>query len=242
MIIHSNCEHNKAFLTIVCCMHGDERFGLEVFAYYQKKLKAFPNLKLILANTQAVQARKRFIDHDLNRVFFKHPRNSYEGALARELRAAIRGTRYLLDIHTTTSSITMTPIVRSLAPSIRRIMNVTSSREIVYMGRIYARDSLIGQLDCGASLEFNERYARTNAARAELRSIVDGLYAGTRRSPFLRHVFYIDSSISKLQALPKGARNFVFMRRFKTYPFLLHERAYIDIHGFSASRAEWIRL
>ena len=50
----------------------------------------------------------------------------------------------------------------------------------------------------------------------------------------LRKIFFVDDVIAGDQVLSKSAKNFV--RHKKLYPFLLGEKAYTDIQGFSAKR------
>lgn len=110
------------------------------------------------------------------------------------------------------------------------------------MQNTFSRNSLIGQVVCGVSAEFNEKYARTNNARIDVYRIANGLFTGTVRIPRKRTIFYIDSVISKQKNIASDTRNFMYMRSLKVYPFLLHERAYTDFHAFGATRIKRIKI
>lgn len=225
-----------AKITIVCCLHGDEIFGIKVFNFFSKHIANYQRLKLILANEPAIKARKRFIDQDLNRSFPGSKVGNKESRLARELMKAIGKTEYLLDIHTTTSDIKMTPIIASFTKRVQNIINFCASHEVAYIKKPLAEKSLIGQYAGSASLEFNERYAKKNIALKEIKYLVDSLLANKKTKPKKRSVFHIDGAISKNVPLPKSVANFKLIPELGVYPFLLYEKSYKDIHAFSAKR------
>ena len=41
MTVIKNLKNNKSIVTVVCCLHGDEIFGLRVFEYFQKCIQDF---------------------------------------------------------------------------------------------------------------------------------------------------------------------------------------------------------
>ena len=225
-----------AKITVVCCLHGDEIFGLKVFKFFAKHIASYPRLKLILANEPAIKAKKRFIDQDLNRSFPGSRTGNKEVRLARELMKVIGKTEYLLDIHTTTSDIKMTPITASLTKRVQNIINLCASREVAYIKKPLAEKSLIGQYAGSASLEFNERYAKKDIALKEIRRVVDNLLHNKKVKMKKRSVFHIDGAISKNIPLPKRVANFKLIPELGVYPFLLYEKSYKDIHAFSAKR------
>ena len=58
-------------LVLICCLHGNEGYGLEVC----KGQSLFP---FVLANEKALEENKRFIDWDLNRCFPGNRKGNYE--------------------------------------------------------------------------------------------------------------------------------------------------------------------
>ncbi|MBS3094157.1 succinylglutamate desuccinylase/aspartoacylase family protein, partial [Candidatus Pacearchaeota archaeon] len=70
-------------LVIICCLHGNEIYGLEVC----KDQSLFP---FILANEKALKENKRFIDSDLNRSFPGKADGNYEERRAFELTKKLK--------------------------------------------------------------------------------------------------------------------------------------------------------
>lgn len=221
-------------MTVVCCLHGDEVFGFKVFKYLQKHIKDFSGLKIILANQLALLSKKRYIMEDLNRVFPGQARGVHERVLAKRIMKEIGQTNYLLDIHTTTSDIKMTPIVTNFNKKTKRIINLCDSMEIVKMKKSFGSKALIGQFDNAVSLEFNNKYAEQQAVLLQAVKIIKSLLSKKQNGKKLRKIFFVDDVIAGDQVLSKSAKNFV--RHKKLYPFLLGEKAYTDIQGFSAKR------
>lgn len=218
-------------LAIVCCQHGNEVFGKRVFDYYQDKL---PGIRLIMANEEAFDQGKRFIDDDLNRSFPGDNEGSHEEQLAAQILPHIKDVQYVLDIHTTTSNILMTPIICNETEEVKKILNLTSSREVAYMGNGIADHSLIGQVAAGVSLEFNENYAKTGAALDEVKTIIDGLLNDVEHESKERRIFDIEGSIAADQELEAKSANFRKDNLLGGYPFLLHEKSYKPKQGFYA--------
>lgn len=228
----------KNILTIVCCQHGDEIFGLDVFNYFKSNIENYPGLKIILANEKAVYANKRFVETDLNRSFPGKKDGSYEESLAHDLLLEIKESKYILDIHTTTSKIQMTPIIVSLNQGTEKIINLCSSDEVALMSSAMGKNSLIGQVDFGVSLEFNFEYAKSKAALDETIDVVEGILEGRSKKSKKRKVFFVDDKINKDAVLPQDTKNFEFIKSLGVYPFLLFEKSYKDVLGFSAMKVE----
>lgn len=103
--------------------HGNEWTGVSVVKNYSEGLKhKFPQLDLdfILGNPEAYQLGKRFKDEDLNRAFqFLQERreDSYEHKRAQEIKSLIeKEPCFIIDLHTTTSSMGSTVIVSHYNP------------------------------------------------------------------------------------------------------------------------------
>ncbi|AKG22990.1 aspartoacylase [Calothrix sp. 336/3] len=110
--------------------HGNEFIG----AYLVQKLTQFPHLIqrrsfetiTFLANPQAFQAVRRYIDTDLNRCFLPQDlqdesKNSYEEQLAKSIseklvRNSTTRTDFILDLHSTTSNMGLTIILDNHHP------------------------------------------------------------------------------------------------------------------------------
>lgn len=93
-------------VTIMGGVHGDEVCGVQVIDKLRKNLKVDRGtVHLICGNPRAIQAGKRFVEVNLNRVF-REPgelnekqRISYEAQRAHELMPYLAASDALLDIH-----------------------------------------------------------------------------------------------------------------------------------------------
>lgn len=221
-------------LAVVCCQHGDEVFGQKVFEYYKDKLDDLEGIRLVFANEEAYDQEKRYIDADLNRSFPGNLEGNREEQLAAQILPNIKDVRYVLDIHTTTSDVVMTPIICNESGDVKKILNLTSSKEVANMTNGIAGHSLIGQVAAGVSLEFNEDYAKTEAALDEVRRVVEGLLNNISHQPQERQIYDIKGSISAEQELEVETANFRKDELLGGYPFLLHEKSYKPKQGFYA--------
>lgn len=225
-------------LAVVCCLHGNENFGLTVWNHLSGKLEEFPGLLLILANEEAIQANSRFIDQDLSRSFPGNARGNLEERLAWEITEAVRGVRLLLDIHTTGTELRMTPIITELNPEVSRVLNVCDSKEVWAMGA--APFSLIGQVRGGASLEFGDEYSQTPEALQEVVAIITKLLGDTPDVPRVRRVYESIGTIAPDIPIPAGSNNFDHIPGVG-YPFLLGEKSY-QHQGFVATQYKEISI
>lgn len=233
-ILEYNIQNNTPKVVVVCCVHGDEFFGARVFGYYKKYIKKFSGLRVIFANTRAYQKGRRFIDQDLNRIFPGKTNGNYEERLAHKLLPFISKAQYVLDIHTTTSDIMLTPIIANYNKSVKKIINLCKSKEVVQMEKKLASHSLIGQVKSGVSLEYGEGYAKNNVVLLETVMLISKLLKNKKDSMHSRKIYRVSKTIPLMNKLPEGARNFEYIKKYKLYPFLLYEKSYTDHQGFYA--------
>ncbi len=229
-------------LAIVCCQHGNERFGLTVFEYISSHLTDFPGVKLILANEPAIEQNIRFLETDLNRSFPGSPTGKKEECLAYNLLREVANIPYLLDIHTTTSDIRMVPILTTLNEQTKHIINLTSSHEVVLIEPPLAGHSLIGNVPAGVSLEFGNSFSKTQTALQETIATIRGILNSTHTNPSPREIFRVDGNIPKSIPIPNDAANFKRIDTLGVYPILLHEAAYINLHALSATNKNQLDL
>ena len=204
---------------------------------FQKHLSDYPSVKLILANEEAIERKTRFVDEDLNRVFGRGGDN-HERKLAPKVLAEASSAIYVLDIHTTTSEIKMTPIISMLNPQVSDALRSCPFPEIAYMQPPLADHALIGQVRAGISLEFNEEYAKTSEALDLVIKIIDDLQAQKISPPQKRKFYYINQTIPPDIKINKEHKNFSYITEHKIFPFLLGEKSYTTTQGFGASRME----
>jgi len=243
----------KPFLGVVCCQHGHEVFGLEVF----RKLKGrkgqkrgergpagirrpsgekegpYPGLVAIVANEEAVAAGKRSIETDLNRSYPGRPDGTHEERLAARLVQELAGARFVLDIHTTTCDTELVPFCGEFDRDVKRIIGLTTAKNIVAVGEKLAKQSLLGAVSGAVSLEYGEKYAAAHGL-ADVIRLIDALYAGTPGRGTERRVFRLRAAIPRGAAVPASARDFVYCPELSGYPVLLGEKSYADKLGFVA--------
>jgi succinylglutamate desuccinylase len=90
--------------SIVGAIHGDEPAGKEAIErFLEKDIEFRKPVQFIVANEEALEENKRFIEKDVNRAFPGDPESEFrEERLAAELLEKVEGTT-VLDIHTTQS-------------------------------------------------------------------------------------------------------------------------------------------
>lgn len=193
-------------------------------------------MDFILANEEAAKRNVRFIDQDLNRSFPGNPKGNYEERRAAEILPAIQSADIVIDIHTTTSEVKMVPIIASLTSEIKKVINLTTAKEIVVMGDEAVKRSLIGHANVGVSLEFGLSYSQTADAMNEVQRVIEYLIVNKELTPQERKIFYVSGKIPLDRELPKNARNFEPLELDGIFPFLLHEKSYKDFQGFYADK------
>jgi uncharacterized protein len=106
-ITYDSCKQGLT-LCIVGGVHGNETCGvnlvnkLENWFFNEQELSNGKLLTLV-ANTQAVKLRKRFVHNDLNRAFVNTSHTGYEFQLAQQLSKELLGIDYLIDLHSTSA-------------------------------------------------------------------------------------------------------------------------------------------
>lgn len=240
MRVQTCSQTDRPRLTVVCCVHGNERYGLDVFEYFAARLPQYPGLKLILANEPALARDVRYVEQDLNRSFPGSADGIGEAGLAFELLRELADIPFVIDIHTTTSNLEMVPIVTVLNEGTRRLLRQTSSREVVLMESPFGDHSLLAHVSAGMSLEYGAAYAKRPETLHETIRFVQDVLAGVDAASRERDVFHVAGGIPKTAALPDDARNFTFIESLKAYPVLLHEAAYTDLHALAATKKETI--
>jgi len=232
----------QPLVSLVCCVHGDEVFGLEVFEYYKKHANQFPGLQVILANEEALKKGVRYTDVDLNRICPGTKDGKGEQGLAYELVELLKSSKYILDIHTTVSDMKLVPIVTKMTEDVKTILGQIHVEHIAYMQPSITTQSLIGQFAGAVSLEFGHEYAKTFTARQCVQGTVQRLLKNEKYTKTERTIFVVDQIIPKESVLPSNTGNLRYSKELGGYPFLLHEKAYKDIRGFLASKRETVFL
>lgn len=85
-------------IAVVACVHGDERCGKKAIKEFLESDSEFRRpVKFVIANEEALEKGKRFVDADLNRCFPGDPESEeHEEKLAAELMGELEGCRCLV--------------------------------------------------------------------------------------------------------------------------------------------------
>ncbi len=227
-------------LAVVCCQHGNERYGLVVFNYLAEHIANFPGLKIILANEPALNSNVRFIETDLNRSFPGSINGSAEERLAVEILDELAGIERVLDIHTTTSDVKLLPIVTELSEDTCKIINLIGSHEVAVIEEPLGNKSLIGNVRAGVSLEYGNEYAAREETLGETMRLISNVLNEEQRGPVEREVYFVTGGMADTVTMPTEAENFSFIPEAEAYAILLYEKAYVGLHALAATRREKI--
>lgn len=135
-------------IAVVFCLHGNEKYGVEVVAKLPASLPSF------LANEKALKENVRFIDEDLNRVFPGNAEGNYEERIAFELKDKLKNFDCVLDLHSSSNDCPLFGIVTN--PTIEQIRfakRLGLRRLVVISGEFVEGNALIDHVKCGLSLE-----------------------------------------------------------------------------------------
>ncbi|MCX6808844.1 MAG: succinylglutamate desuccinylase/aspartoacylase family protein [Candidatus Berkelbacteria bacterium] len=227
---------------LVCCLHGEEKFGRKVFDYFEKNNQMFGNFLLILAHPAALSLGQRFIDSDLNRSFPGLKTGNTEEKIAYKLTRNIPKSAYLIDIHTTVTDIKFLPIVTSISKKTKNLINLCSARNIGLVKSPLKDISLIGQFDRSISLEINRVFAKKRVALELIIDFVNDLIEGKIKPKMCRSIYEVDQVIRKEIKLPKKVENFKKIRGLGLYSILYHTKSYSEIHCLAASKKRRLKI
>lgn len=243
-------------VAVVGAVHGDEPCGSSAI---ERLIEDDPPVekpvKLIVANTEALERDVRYVDADLNRAFDDGvPADAHERDLASQLAAELRGTT-ALSIHSTQSypypfaiSAGLDDHVREIAPklSVRALVDTGSPDE----GRVFETDADIIEVEAGLQ--------KSDAAAENAYSLVREFLTATgvlpgETSPQELPIYRMGEPIEK----PDAAAYEVFAENFERvdvdepyaaadehrlratasfYPILLSAYGYRDIFGYRGEK------
>lgn len=140
-------------VAIVGGTHGNELTGV----YLIKKFDRFPVLlhresfecSIFLANPNAIEENRRYIDRDLNRCFSKDDLanlelTSYEDKRTQEIAAQLTDVDFIIDLHSSTANMGLTIIPSSSHP--------TNLRLAAYLSRIVPDVRVLHGVNCDSML------------------------------------------------------------------------------------------
>jgi succinylglutamate desuccinylase len=155
-------------LILICCLHGNEGYGLEVC----KNQSLFP---FIFANKKSFKENKRFIDQDLNRSFPGKKEGNYEERLAFEIKKKLKKFKFIIDLHSSSNSCPMFGIITKPNKEKINFAKKIGLKKLVIMTPEFASgNSLIDFVDCGISIEIGPHERKKNIK--ETIQLLENLY------------------------------------------------------------------
>ena len=199
--------NGKERIAVVGSLHGNELIGKNVIARLVRQKHIGAQITAVVANENAIKACKRYIDTDGNRCFPGRKEGNNEERMAYELLRAIKGCRYVIDIHSTYADMEDTAIItrRSSLKLARKV----PIKKVVLMGPAIAHGgALIDYQDFAVSIEFN-RKRNTSYVLRVLRSTIRNIIEG--RSLAKQDSYLVKGFVSG-NGKPIGLRNYKKIR------------------------------
>jgi hypothetical protein len=230
-------------IAVVGCQHGNEVIGRQVYDVIKARQNEFKNLLVIVANTDAYVANKRYIDQDLNRSFPGDPRGNTEERLAAEILPLITEADYVIDLHTTTSpGFDRAAIVGPLDERNKRMIQAFDVNEVAVMETSLLKSSLIGNVRNGVSIEYGLKVAAQEGKADEIVVSILKLQEG-EQIPSRRVSTYEVKGVIPLETKTEvPLRNFVYSDELEGYPFIVDEKHYTTMRGFLVVNKRWTHL
>ena len=248
----------KVLITIMT--HGNEIVGMKTAQELRKRYpKLIGNgLDILVANEEAFTHKKRFIDHDLNRIFPGKRTGSYEETRAFKLKKIIASYPLVIDIHSTESGSKDIVIVTKMNQATKKILSILSPRYVLYM-KMKPDTSLISSSTNGVALEMGKDKDKATLAKnvkvIEKILLHYKLITSTKKySSYKTEYFEVEKSVSKPQGakLLSHIKNFTLIKKGDAYaetstkeliiaeenfyPVIFGSKNYKTIFGFSAQK------
>jgi len=229
-------------LALVACLHGNERYGIEVINHFKNKIPFF------IGNPKAVIRNCRFIDSDLNRVFPGKKDGDLEEKRALDLMNKIDDYEYILDLHSSSNDCPLFGIVTKPSKGKINFAKKLGLRRLVLMPKSFASGkSLIDFCKCGVSLEVGPHGRKENSR--EVIELINNLIYGeiSNKNLEIFEVFKVIKKEYKFiriknfqevrenQILSEDKRGFQLSRE-AFVPILVGEEAYKDVLCLAARK------
>jgi len=150
---------------VIVCLHGDEKYGLEV-------TKELPHISFFIGNPRALKENKRFIDSDLNRSFPGNPNGNYEEKRAYELVKELKDFDYVIDLHSSSNDCPVFGIITKPNKDKLEFTKKLGLKRLVIMPEFFSfGKALIDYIKCGISLEVGPHERKENVD--EVKKIIE---------------------------------------------------------------------
>ncbi|GBE20197.1 MAG TPA: hypothetical protein ENG87_00065 [Candidatus Pacearchaeota archaeon] len=230
-------------VAIVCCLHGNERYGLEVV-----KGLLIP-LPFFIGNIRALIENKRFIDCDLNRVFPGRQDGDYENRRAYKLVEKLSNFDYVLDLHSSSNHCPLFGIItRPNEEKINLAKKMKLKRLVIMPERVVGGKALIDFVKCGISLEIGPHNKKRNIN--EVVNVINNLFQEENKSSDLKIFEFIKKvdkncekvliknfeKVKKGQLIAEGSTGKKQFAEFDFIAVLVNEKAYKDLLCFGCKQ------
>ncbi|MBU3907399.1 MAG: succinylglutamate desuccinylase/aspartoacylase family protein [Nanoarchaeota archaeon] len=179
-------------IAIVVCLHGDEKYGLEVVRNLPTSLPLFS----FIANKKALKENKRFVDADMNRCFPGSPNGNYEERQAYPLLNNLKDFELVIDLHSSSNQCPMFGIITKPNKEKVEFARRLGLSRLVIMPEFFASGkALIDFVKCGISIEIGPHEREENVRDAS--ELINNLNKNIQNESF--EVFEVFEIIKKEQ-------------------------------------------
>src|SRR3989344_6815123 len=130
--------NSKPIIGIVGMMHGNEPLGEEVIAILSK-IQHKTKVVYLVANEEAGQVNKRFVDTDLNRCFPGNAAGNHEERLAANILKELAVCDFVIDIHATTARTEGFIIITKQTRAVERLVDSIPLPKSVIIGGVLSQ-------------------------------------------------------------------------------------------------------
>ncbi len=153
-------------VTVICCLHGNEPYGLEV----AKKLA--PSFSFFIGNKIALERKVRFVETDMNRCFPGKINGNYEERMANKLVKKLKKYDYVIDLHSSSNPCPLFGIITKPNKEKIKFAKRLGLKKLVIMPEFFASGkALIDFVKCGISLEVGPHERKENVM--EVLKVID---------------------------------------------------------------------
>jgi len=144
-------------VAVVCCLHGNEPYGLEV----ANKLTS--SFSFFIGNKIALERKVRFIEADMNRCFPGKINGNYEEVMASKLVKKLKEYEYVIDLHSSSNHCPLFGIITKPNKEKLNFAKRLGLKRLVIMPEFFASGkALIDFVRCGISLEVGPHERKEN--------------------------------------------------------------------------------
>lgn len=228
--------NGSPIIGIIGCLHGNEKIGQEVIKKLAEMKLNAGTAVLIIANEEAMQQNRRFIDTDLNRCFPGNENGNHEEKLAHRISKEMANCDYVIDIHSTTADTeSFIIITKKEALGLAQLVPIN---KIVFMEPVIANGkSLLDYVRCGISIEFSDNIKAETATEIILKCLQNLGVAEDSATLVKKEIYFVYGILKKGNA-KVALTNFrqTALNGETFYPVLFGEKEYKNILCLKAKK------